>query len=57
MTLEETFADWGPSYDAMVAELEHEALDEAERDQELQAEPEFLPIAHVPEIGVGDVGL
>lgn len=48
MTLEETFADWGPSYDAMIADLEREALEDAERDDEARVEPEFLPVGIRP---------
>lgn len=46
ITLEQTFADWGPSYDAMIEDLERErlALEDTERDDEAQTVPEFLPL-------------
>lgn len=56
VTLEQTFADWGPSYDAMIAELESErvALLAAERDDEARVEPEFLAVGRQPSSEEGD---
>lgn len=47
MTLDEVAADHTQAFDDVVAELEREALEDAERDDEARVEPEFGPLAHI----------